>query len=133
MRGKIALFCKFWTEGWLVRFADVCNVRWLPQLTRRAEAGGQKLFFSCTNLQSMSHYFLSVFSNFIIRFQCSILSLSLAANGLVYEALGISTLKIFNLVLIFITCTNFTLTTSCPMIYTLCWRYVLLKSVLFFS
>ncbi len=26
--GKIALFCKFWTAGWLVRFANVCNVRW---------------------------------------------------------------------------------------------------------
>jgi len=28
----IALFCKFWFAGHLVRFANVCNVRWLPQL-----------------------------------------------------------------------------------------------------
>ncbi len=77
---KIALFCKFRFVGWLVRFANVCNVRGLPQLSRRAEAGGQKLIFSCTNLQSKSLYFLLVFSNFIIRFQCCISFFSLAAN-----------------------------------------------------
>jgi len=29
MGRKIALFCKFWSVGWLVRFANVRNVRWL--------------------------------------------------------------------------------------------------------
>jgi len=57
----IALFCKFWTVSQPVQFANVCNVRGLPKLTRRAEAGGQKLIFSCTNLQSMSQYYHSVF------------------------------------------------------------------------
>ncbi len=42
---KIALFCKFRYEGQPVRFANVCNVRWLLQLSRRAEAGGQTNFF----------------------------------------------------------------------------------------
>ena len=94
--GKIALFCKFGFVCQPVRFANVCNVRGLPQLSRRAEAGGQKLIFSCTNFQSMSQYFLSVFSIFIIRFQCSIRSFSLAYNVLavnsrfngIYRVLG---------------------------------------------
>ena len=30
LRQEIALFCKFWSVGQLVRFANVCNVRWLP-------------------------------------------------------------------------------------------------------
>lgn len=62
--GEIALFCKFWFVSQPVRSANVCNVRWLPQLSPRAEAGGQKLIFSCTNFQSMSQYFQSDFSNY---------------------------------------------------------------------
>ena len=29
---KIALFCKFRNVGWLVRFANVRNVCWLPSV-----------------------------------------------------------------------------------------------------
>lgn len=36
----------------------------------KEEADGLNLFFSCTNYQSNSLYFLSVFSNYIIWFQC---------------------------------------------------------------
>jgi hypothetical protein len=61
--------------------AQMCYCGLATQLSRRAEAGGQKLIFSCTDLQSMSQYFQSVFLNFTIRFQCSIRSFSLAYNG----------------------------------------------------
>ena len=43
---KIALFCKFWFEGQFQRFANVCNVRWLPQLPHRAKARWQNKIFS---------------------------------------------------------------------------------------
>jgi len=42
---KIALFCKFWSVWWNVGFANVCNVCWLPKLSRRAEARGQNKIF----------------------------------------------------------------------------------------
>ena len=78
---KIALFCKFRFEGQPERFANVCNVRWLPYLSRRAEAGGQKLSFSCSIFQSVLLLFcLSVFqlleSSFNVR-----IGLSLGGNG----------------------------------------------------
>jgi hypothetical protein len=42
----------------------------LPQLSRRAEAGGQKLIFSCTKFQSMNNIFNSFFQIFNPLFQC---------------------------------------------------------------
>jgi hypothetical protein len=42
-------FGKFWFERWLVGPANMCNVRWLPQLPQRAKAGWQnKIFIEAT-------------------------------------------------------------------------------------
>lgn len=42
---KIALFCKFWFARRPVQSANVCNVRWHPQLPLRAKARWQNKIF----------------------------------------------------------------------------------------
>ncbi len=61
-----------WCEGKNSSFANfgrgsacgICKcaiVGWLPQLSRRAEAGGQKLIFSCSIFQSVLQFFSCFF------------------------------------------------------------------------
>ena len=69
---KIALFCKFWSVCWNVGFANVCNVCWLPKLSRRAEARGQnKIFIGAVIL---FYWFNLVIFWFFLQF-------NLAGNG----------------------------------------------------
>lgn len=71
---------------------QMCYLRvGFPNCPEGQKSGGEKLFFSCTELQSMSQYFLSVFSNFIIRFQCGS-SFHLQLTVRKYETCGISAL-----------------------------------------
>jgi len=62
---EIALFCKLWSVDEPVWFANVCNVRGLPQLSRRAEAGGQNKIFS---KQSSRFLFVYYSINFSLSF-----------------------------------------------------------------
>jgi len=69
VKAKLHSFANFGLRASLLDLQKMLNVPGLPQLFRWAEAGRQKLIFSCTNFQSMSKYLQSVFSNFTIKLQ----------------------------------------------------------------
>jgi len=54
VHGKNKCNAKFGSAVGLSVLHFSCFVGWIHELTRRAEASGQKQIFSCTNLQSMS-------------------------------------------------------------------------------
>ena len=76
---EIALFCKFGLVGRHMRFANVCNVRWLPQLPQRAKERWQKQNLSS---QSIFQLYVLLFFSILSIYALLFLFLRLAGNGL---------------------------------------------------
>jgi isopenicillin N synthase-like dioxygenase len=55
--GKIALFCKFWSVRRFVRFANVCNVRWVSFV--RWKKKQNKFHQACTDLSTRLFFTLA--------------------------------------------------------------------------
>jgi len=83
----IALFCKFWFAGHLVRFANVCNVRWLPNCPEGQKRVGKnkifsrhssQLFYVCLSLSNLVCFFVNLAGNGLAMLSAGLISGSLS-------------------------------------------------------